>query len=318
MTEPLLDQKNYRMRLYPIQYEDIWDLYRKSVAAFWVPDEIRIHEDLTDWVKLDADEKRYLLTVLAFFASSDFIVNENLDNDFSEQVAFPELKMLYHIQEAMEDIHTQTYQILLNTFSPDDASHFDAVRSSPSIRAKAEWAREWIAKGSWVERLLVFACVEGIFFSSSFCSIFWCKKRGILPGLCQSNELISRDEGMHMQTSCLLYREYVQKKMPKEFVKDLIRTAVGLESDFVAECLPYRLAGMNASLMSQYVRYVADFVCNLLIGEKIFGEENPFTWMSLISMENKTNFFEKTVTEYKRIADTASKTETSVSFTDDF
>ena len=318
--EPILDPKNYRMQLYPIQYNDIWELYRKSIAAFWVPDEIRFSEDLNDWAKLDLDEQNYILMVLAFFSASDFIVNENLDNDFCESVTPPELKMFYHAQEMIEDIHTQTYQLLINTLVSDAAKRdqlFSAVRDIPTIKKKADWARSWIQNGSWVERLVVFACVEGLFFSSAFCSIFWCKKRGLMPGLSQSNELISRDEGLHYQMSCLLYRNYIVNKLETSKLLEIIRSAVDIEKEFVNDCLPYRLNGMNAGLMCQYVEFMADFLARQLGIQPIYNTENPFPWMSLISLENKTNFFEKGVTEYKKFTNTT-EADSSITFDDEF
>lgn len=321
MTEPLLDPKNYRMSLYPIQYADIWDLYCKHVAAFWVPNELKLTDDINDWKQLDHEEQQFLLTILAFFACSDYIVNENLDSDFCELITIPEVKMFYHFQEMIEDIHTQTYQTLIHTFVQEDQvkeSLFNSIKTHPQIKAKADWARNIIASGSFVERLLAFACVEGIFFSASFCSIFWCKKRGLLPGLSQSNELISRDEGMHRDLSCLLYTKYIKNKVPIETVKTFIKTAVTLEQTFVSSCLPYHLQGMNATLMNQYVEFVADHLSMCLIGERIYFTDNPFSWMDLISLTNKTNFFEKAVSEYSKSSVITNPEESVVRFDVDF
>jgi ribonucleoside-diphosphate reductase beta chain len=321
VIEPLLDPENYRMSLYPIQYEDIWDLYCKHVAAFWVPNELKLSDDINDWNQLDKEEQHFLLTILAFFACSDYIVNENLDTEFCEHITIPEVKMFYHFQEMIEDIHTQTYQTLIHTFVHDEPSKknlFDSIKTHPQIKAKADWARNSIATGSFVERLLVFACVEGIFFSSSFCSIFWCKKRGILPGLSQSNELISRDEGMHRDMSCLLYTKYIRNKCHPSKVIQYIKQAVQLEQEFVNSCLPYHLQGMNETLMNQYVKFVADHLALCLIGERIYHTENPFSWMDLISLTNKTNFFEKAVSEYSKASVITNPEESFVRFDVDF
>ncbi len=299
----LLNPLEYRMSLYPIKYEDIWDFYLKAVAAFWVPNEISLMDDITHWEKLDQNEQHFILTILAFFACSDFIVNENLDKDFTEKIQVPELKMFYHFQEMIEDIHTQTYQILIKTLVKDQAIQdklFHSVRDSPTIRAKTEWARKWIEKGSFVQRLAAFACVEGIFFSASFCSIFWLKKRGLMPGLCQSNELISRDEGMHRDMACLCYKKYITNKLSQDDLKTMIKDAVDIETEFIKESLPYKLQGMNAELMTQYVKFVADHLYMSLVGERIYYVENPFPWMVLLSLENKSNFFEKRVSEYSK------------------
>ncbi len=319
MNEPILTES--RMDLYPIRYGDIWELYKQSVAAFWVPEEITLVDDINDWNKLDEDERHFILMVLGFFASSDFIVNENLDNDFCEQVKIPELKMLYHYQEMMEDIHSQMYQILIDTLVKNKELKDKLFKSTieiPSIKKKADWARNWIIEGSFVQRLVAFACVEGIFFSGSFCSIFWLKKRGLMRGLCHSNELISRDEGMHRDGACLLYKKYIVNKLEREEVKDMIKSAVEIEKEFIKESLPYNLKGMNKGLMCQYIEYVADHLCNQIIDDRIYNVENPFPWMSLISVENKTNFFEARVSSYSKTSVITSKEQQEVRFDEEF
>ena len=317
--EPLLTDE--RMNLYPIKYEDIWAMYKQAVAAFWVPEEISLTADVSDFEKLDEQERHFILMILGFFACSDFIVNDNLDINFCEQVKVPELKMLYHYNEMMEDIHSQVYQILIDTLVKNKelkSKLFCATKEINSIIQKANWAREWIKKGNFVERLIAFACVEGIMFSSSFCSIFWLKKQGLMPGLCQSNELISRDEGLHRDIACLLYTNYIQQKLPTHDVKEIIKSSVEIEKVFVNDSLPYNLKGMNKGLMCQYVEYVADHLCWNLIGERIYGVENPFPWMNLISIEGKTNFFERRVTSYSKTSVTSKTEEREIRFDDDF
>ena len=319
MNEPILSDS--RMNLYPIVYEDIWALYKQSVASFWVAEEVSLSDDINDWEKLDNNEKHFILMVLGFFACSDFIVNENLDEDYCEQVKIPELKLLLHYQEMMEDIHSQMYQIILDTLVKDNKiknNLFKATIEIPSIKKKADWARHWIKNGNFVQRLIAFACVEGIFFSGSFCSIFWLKKRGLMSGLCHSNELISRDEGMHRDAACLVYNKYIINKLNTIEVKDIIKSAVVIEQDFINESLPYSLAGMNKALMNQYIQYVADHLSVNLINERIYNTENPFPWMNLISVEGKTNFFEKRVSNYSRTAVITTKEQQEVRFDEDF
>ena len=296
-------------------------MYKSSVASFWVPDEISLTDDLKDWDKLDEDEKSFILLVLSFFSASDFIVNENLDSDFSEQITIPEYKMFIHFQEMMEDIHTRTYQTLIQTFVPNEDKRdllFNGIKNYSTIKRKADWARKWIAEGSFVQRLVAFACVEGIFFSGSFCSIFWLKKRGLMPGLCHSNELIARDEGMHRDLACLVYRNYIVNKLPNLTVIDIIKDAVEVESEFVDECLPYKLKGMNAELMKQYIQFVADNLSVELVGKKIFNVENPFPFMNLISLEGKKNFFEKKVSQYAKQSVICEKEQNEFNLDEDF
>ena len=310
-----------RTRLYPIKYEDVWDMYKRQFAAFWSVEEVSLMDDLNDWKKLEDDEKHFILMILGFFANSDFIVNENLDENFTEQIKMLELKMTYHYQEMMEDVHSQMYQVLIDTLVKKEEIKerlFNSIRDIESIKKKAEWARKWIREGSFVQRLVAFSIVEGIFFSASFCSIFWLKKRGLMPGLSQSNELISRDEGMHRDVACLVYRKYVVNKLPRETVIDMIKDAVEVEKEFVNECLPYNLKGMNKKLMGDYVEFVADHLCNELIGERVYKNENPFHWMSLISLENKGNFFERKVTNYAKQTVLSKKEENEISFDAEF
>jgi len=321
IQEILLNPQEYRMNLFPIKYDDIWDMYKRSVAAFWVPDEIRLTEDLKDWEKLDKDEKYFLLQVLAFFACSDFIVNENLDTNFTEQVQIPELKMFYHFAAQMEDQHTITYQTMINTFVKDQSLQvelYNAVKDSETIKQKADWARKWIADGSFVQRIVAFSMVEGIFFSGSFCSIYWCKKRGLMPGLCQSNELIARDEGMHRDMACLLYRNYVQNKLSSLELIEMLEEAVYIEKEFIKHSLPYKLDGMNSELMCQYIEFVADHLLENLIGERHYNVECPFPWMTLISMPSKGNFFERQISSYSKASMLTDQSQQEITFDEEF
>lgn len=320
--EPLLDPKNNRIRLFPIRHDDIWEFYKNSVASFWVPEEITLIQDLLDWETLDNNEQHFILMVLAFFASSDFIVNENLDEDFTENIQIPELKMYYHFQEMMEDIHSQTYLLLLDTLVKDEQlkdSLFNSVRTIDSIKAKANWARNWISNGTFVERLVAFACVEGIFFSASFCSIFWLRKRGLMPGLAQANMLISRDEGMHRDMSILLFKKYITNKLDNNKVINMIKSAVEIETQFVKESLPYKLKGMNVEMMIKYVKYVANHLSINIIDTKVYQDiENPFPWMEMISLEGKTDFFSKRVVNYAKQNVITERSEQEIKFNADF
>ena len=303
IEEPILNPQNSRTNVYPILYNDIWDFYKRSVAAFWVPDEIRLTDDIKDFEKMDKNERHFILTVLAFFANSDFIVNENLDTNFTENIQIPELKMFYHFAAMMEDIHTQSYQLMITTLVPnfnESQALFDSVKTSNTIKRKADWARKYIHDGSFVQRIVAFSMVEGIFFSGSFCSIFWCKKRGLMPGLCQANELIARDEGMHRDMACLVYSNYIENKLEKQTLLQMLDEAVTIEKDFIEECLPYKLDGMNSTLMCQYIEFVADHLLENLIGEKYYKVECPFPWMTLISMPSRGNFFERQISNYTK------------------
>jgi ribonucleoside-diphosphate reductase beta chain len=307
-SEPLLTEENKRFVIFPIKYNDIWKMYKTQEMAFWTAEEIDLSQDLTDWEeKLNDDEKHYIKNVLAFFAASDGIVNENLAENFLSEVQFPEAKFFYGNQIMIENIHSETYSLLIDTYIKDSKEKdrlFNALETVPSVKKKGEWALKWIESKSFVERLIAFAAVEGIFFSGSFCSIFWLKKRGLMPGLAFSNELISRDEGLHCLFACLLYKNYVVNKLSEERVKEIICEAVEIEKEFVSDSLPVSLIGMNANLMSKYIEYVADYWLMELGYTKVYGTECPFDFMEMMSLKNKTNFFEKKVSDYQKPSDT--------------
>ncbi len=302
-SEILLEPSNDRFVLFPIQYADMWEMYKKHVASFWTVEEIDLYQDVQDWKALNADEKHYLKHILAFFSASDGIVNENLVLRFYQDVQIPEARSFYSFQIAMENVHAETYGLLIDTYLEDDQEKdylFKAIENIACISKKAQWALKWIsAEEDFAIRLIAFAAIEGIFFSGSFCSIFWLKKRGIMPGLTFSNELISRDEGLHTDFACLLYR-YIENKPAKERVLSLIKEAVEMEKEFISDALPVSLIGMNAQLMKTYIEYVADRLLGELGYGKIYGSANPFDWMELISLQGKTNFFEKRVSEYQK------------------
>lgn len=303
MTEPLLDPLNRRTRLFPIQYPDLWKARQDHKASFWTAEELDLVKDLSDWEKMTPNEKHFISTVLAFFSISDFIVNENLETEFVSRITIPEAQMFYQLQIFMESEHSLTYGLLLETYIKDMTERnrlLDGIRTIPTIAKKVEWCKKWMHNGDFVHRLVAFSMVEGIFFSGSFCSIYWLKKRGLMTGLAQSNELISRDEGMHRDFACLLYRRYIQNKLKEEEILEMMEEAVAIEKDFVSECLPVSLIGMNKELMCQYIEYVADHLLLNLIGKTVYQAENPFDWMVYISMENKTNFFEHRPTEYSK------------------
>jgi len=295
-------QDESRFVLMPIQFNEIWNFYKKAMASFWTAEEIDLYQDLNDWKKLSADERHYISHVLAFFSASDGIVNENLALRFYRDVPIPEARCFYGFQIPMENIHSETYGLLIDTYiqnSKEKELLFNAIQHIPSVKKKAEWALKWIESSkSFAERLIAFACVEGIFFSGSFCSIFWLKKRGLMPGLTFSNELISRDEGLHTDFACLLYG--MLEKLPEARVLEIVTEAVAIEKEFVSESLPVSLVGMNAKMMSQYIEFVADRLLRSLGLEKHYGSANPFDWMELISLQGKTNFFEKKVSEYQK------------------
>lgn len=305
--EHILTENPSRFVLFPLKYNDIWEMYKTGEHLFWTTEEIDLAEDLTDWnEKLNADEKHYIKNVLAFFAASDGIVNENLAENFLKEVQYPEAKCFYGFQIMMENIHSETYSLLIDTYIKDEKERdhlFNAIETVPSVKKKADWALKWIESESFAERLIAFASVEGIFFSGSFCSIFWLKKRGLMPGLTFSNELISRDEGLHCQFATLLHNKYIQNKVSEERIKQIITEAVEIEKEFVSESLPVSLIGMNADLMKQYIEYVADFWLVELGCSKVYNSENPFDFMDMISLQGKTNFFEKRVAEYQKVSD---------------
>lgn len=302
-SEPLLTENPKRFVLFPIQYDDIWEMYKKAEASFWTAEEIDLRQDITDWKSLNSDEQHFIKMVLAFFAGSDGIVLENLASRFMNEIQVPEARCFYGFQMAMENIHSETYSLLIDTYIEDTQEKtklFNAIETVPCIKEKAEWALKYIeSDASFATRLVGFAAVEGIFFSGSFCSIFWLKKRGKLPGLTFSNELISRDEGLHCDFACLLYSK-LNHKLSQEDVENIIREAVVIEKGFVCDSLPVKLIGMNAEMMSQYIEFVSDRLMDALGYEKIFNVTNPFEWMEMISLQGKTNFFEKRVGEYQK------------------
>ena len=302
IQEPLLIADDSRFVMFPIQYDDIWNMYKKQIDCFWRAEEVDLSKDLTDWKKINKDEKHFISMVLAFFAASDGIVIENLGLRFMSEVQNSEARAFYGFQIAMENIHSQMYSQLIETYIEDreeKSKMFDALNNYPCIKKKADWSKKWIGdnRSSFATRLVAFACVEGIFFSGAFCSIFWLKKRGLLPGLTFSNELISRDEALHTEFAVLLYSKLL-KKVNKNKINELIKEAVTIEKEFITESLPCRLIGMNSSLMATYIEFIADRLCVQLGYEAIYNASNPFDFMELISVESKTNFFEKRVSEY--------------------
>jgi ribonucleotide reductase beta subunit family protein with ferritin-like domain len=303
-VEPILQENPQRFVLMPIKYHDIWEMYKKQVASFWTAEEIDLHQDISDWEKkLNDNEKHFIKYVLAFFAASDGIVLENLAEKFCTEIQIPEARCFYGFQIAIENIHSETYSLLIDTYIKDQAEKnflFNAISNVPVIEKKANWALKWINNtNSFAERILAFSAVEGIFFSGSFCSIFWLKKRSLMPGLTFSNELISRDEGLHTDFACLLYKHLINK-LSQERVHQIISEAVTIEKEFITEALPVELIGMNSRLMSTYIEFVADRLLYALGYSKIYNVQNPFEWMEMISLQGKTNFFEKRVGEYQK------------------
>jgi ribonucleotide reductase beta subunit family protein with ferritin-like domain len=300
--EPLLQEDDNRFVMFPIADDSIWQMYKKQVDCFWRAEEVDLSKDLTHWETLTDKEKYFISMILAFFAASDGIVLENLGMRFMSEVQLPEARAFYGFQIAMENIHSEMYSLLIETYINDKTEKnklFHAIENFPCIKKKADWAIKWIndKRSSFATRLIAFACVEGIFFSGAFCSIYWLKKRGLMPGLTFSNELISRDEALHTEFAILLYTK-LNKKLTKSRINDIIKEAVEIEKEFINEALPCRLIGMNAKLMSQYIEFVADRLCLQLGYDKIYNSTNPFEFMELISVEGKTNFFEKRVGEY--------------------
>lgn len=302
--EPLLKENKQRFVLFPIQHREIWEMYKKHEASFWTAEEIDLSQDAKDWETLSKDEKHFIKHVLAFFAASDGIVLENLGERFLTEVQLPEARCFYGFQLAMENIHSETYSLLLDTYikdSTEKAEMFNAIETIPCITKKANWAMKWITCGNtFAERLVAFAAVEGIFFSGSFCAIYWLKKRGKMPGLTFSNELISRDEGLHCDFACLLYKNLKYTKLSEQVVQDIIKNAVEIEKEFVCSAIPVSLIGMNSEMMSQYIEFVADRLLDALGYKKVYNTVNPFEWMEMISLQGKTNFFEKRVGEYQK------------------
>ncbi len=302
MKEPILQENKDRFVLFPIRHSEIWELYKKAEASFWTAEEVDLSHDLTDWGRLNPGERHFISHVLAFFAASDGIVNENLAINFMREVQIPEARCFYGFQIMMENIHSEMYSLLIDTYIKNQEEKqrlFHALETVPCVKLKGEWALRWIKSGSFAERLVAFAAVEGIFFSGSFCSIFWLKKRGIMPGLSFSNELISRDEGLHCDFACLLYG-MLQEKLTVVRIHEIIGNAVEIEKQFVSDALPVGLIGMNAGLMCQYIEFVADRLLVTLGHPRLYKTGNPFDFMELISLQGKTNFFEKRVGEYQK------------------
>jgi ribonucleoside-diphosphate reductase subunit M2 len=300
--EILLSEEEKRYVIFPVQQEPIWQMYKKAVSSFWTPEEIDLSKDMDDYTKLKEKEQHFIKNVLAFFAASDGIVNENLVERFCNEVQVLEAKFFYGFQVAIENIHSETYSLLIDTYIKDTLEKdrlLNAIETIPSVKKKADWALKWISDdtSSFGKRVIAFAAVEGIFFSGSFCSIFWLKKRGLMPGLSFSNELISRDEGLHTEFAVLMYSMLKEKPTEQE-VKKIIQEAVEIEKEFITESLPCSLIGMNKNLMSQYIEYVADRLLQMLKIGPVYKTQNPFEWMELISVQGKTNFFEKRVGEY--------------------
>jgi ribonucleoside-diphosphate reductase beta chain len=302
--EPILQENKDRFVIFPIKHQDIWEWYKKQEACIWTAEEIDLHTDLNDWNnKLNADEKYFIKHILAFFAASDGIVNENLAENFVSEVQYPEAKFFYGFQIMMENIHSETYSLLIDTYVKDEAEKhelFHAIETFPAIKEKAEWALKWISSESFAERLIAFAAVEGIFFSGSFCSIYWLKKRGLMPGLTFSNELISRDEGMHCDFAVHLHNHHLINKVPKARITEILTDALSIERKFITESLPASLIGMNANLMTQYLEFVTDRLLVELGCDRVYNSSNPFDFMDMISLQGKTNFFEKRVGEYQK------------------
>jgi ribonucleotide reductase beta subunit family protein with ferritin-like domain len=300
--EPILTPDHNRFVMFPIQHEDIWQMYKKQVDCFWRAEEIDLTKDVDDWKTLNDQERHFISMILAFFAASDGIVLENLAVRFMGDIQISEARAFYGFQIAMENIHSHTYSLLIETYIKNQEEKqrlFSAIDNYPCIKKKADWAQKWINdnRSSFATRLVAFACIEGIFFSGAFCSIFWMKKRGLMPGLTFSNELISRDEALHTEFAILLYSK-LQKKINKSRIHDIIKEAVDIETEFICDALPCRLIGMNSTLMTQYIQFVADRLCLQLGYDKIYHVANPFDFMELISLESKTNFFENRVSHY--------------------
>ncbi|KAA9340100.1 ribonucleoside-diphosphate reductase small subunit [Adhaeribacter soli] len=318
--EPILKENPNRFVLLPIQYDNVWKMYKQAQASFWTAEEIDLSADTKDWENLNDGERHFISHVLAFFAASDGIVNENLAVNFMQEVQIPEARCFYGFQIMMENIHSETYSLLIDTYikDPKEKDHlFNALETVPCVKKKGEWALKWINSENFTERLIAFAAVEGIFFSGSFCSIFWLKKRGLMPGLTFSNELISRDEGLHCDFACLLY-SMLENKLPESRLHAIIKDAVTIEQEFVTDALPVSLIGMNATLMNQYIEFVADRLLVALGASKIYNSTNPFDFMEMISLQGKTNFFEKRVGEYQKAGVMTERSDNVFSLDEDF
>ena len=319
--EPILRPNKDRFVIFPIQHNDIWDWYKKQEASFWTAEEIDLEQDVIDWEnKLTGDEKYFIKHILAFFAASDGIVNENLAENFVSEVQYTEAKFFYGFQLMMENIHSEVYSLLIDTYIKNESEKnelFQAIEVFPAIKKKADWALRWVDSDSFAERLIAFSAVEGIFFSGSFCSIFWMKKRGLLPGLTFSNELINRDEGLHSDFAVYLHQNHIMNKVSKERITEILVDALNIEREFITESLPVSLIGMNSKLMTQYLEFVTDRLLLEYGCEKVYNATNPFDFMEMISLEGKTNFFEKRVSEYQK-AGVKSGGTGSISFDADF
>jgi len=320
--EPLLKENPSRFVILPIQYDSIWKMYKKAMASFWTAEEVDLGQDLKDWDRLKDEEQYFIKHVLAFFAASDGIVNENLVERFMQEVQVPEARCFYGFQIAIENIHSEMYSLLIDTYVRDPVEKtklFNAIETVPAVAKKARWALNWINadNASYAERIIAYASVEGIFFSGSFAAIFWLKKRGLMPGLTFSNELISRDEGLHTDFACLMFH-HLKNKPTEARIKQIVKEAVEIEIEFLTEALPVKLIGMNHELMSQYIRYVADRLLVELNCEKEWNVENPFDFMENISLDGKTNFFEKRVGDYQKAGVMASREEQKFTLDADF
>ncbi|MCR4284849.1 MAG: ribonucleotide-diphosphate reductase subunit beta [archaeon] len=317
-VEDLQKTEKNRYVLFPIKHQKIWEFYKKAEASFWTAEEIDLQQDLTDWEKLSEQEKHFIKYVLAFFAASDGIVNENLATNFMKEITNPEARCFYGFQIAIENIHSETYSLLIDTYIKDQKEKdllFNGLETVPAVEKKGEWALKWLNKKNttFAERMIAFAAIEGIFFSGSFCAIFWLKKRGLMPGLCFSNELISRDEGLHTDFACLIH-EMLERPASKEMVSQIITEAVEIEKEFITGALPVNLIGMNNEMMANYIEFVADRLLVALGCAKFYKTRNPFPWMELISLEGKTNFFEKRVSEYQKAGVVGGKETSNSSF----
>ena len=318
--EPILTPSNDRFTTFPIKYNDLWDMYKRAQGSFWTAEEIDFSKDMADWETLSDDERHFITTILAFFAASDGIVFENINNNFAKEVQISEARAFYAYQEYNEHIHSETYSLLIDKYIQDQDKKdqlFNAIDNVRCVKNKADWAMKWFDQSmGFAERLFAFACVEGIFFSGSFCAIFWLKKRGIMPGLCFSNELISRDEGLHQEFAIALFK-HLRNTPSQQTIHSIVRSAVQCEKEFILEALPCRLIGMNGDLMSKYIEFVADRLLKQAGYEPIWNSENPFDFMENICLDGKTNFFEKRVGDYGKSSVGMSASDNSICFTDE-
>jgi len=319
--EPILDPTNNRLTVYPIKYHKIWEFYKKMMASSWTAEEIDLSKDYDDFKNLSIEEQKFIKMVLAFFAASDGIVNMNLGKRFTQEVQIPEAIMAYDFQKMMENIHNETYSLQIDNIirnNEEKEKALNAIKNYPCIKRKADWAYKWIeSRDSYAQRLIAFAIVEGVFFSGSFCAIFWLKKKNVMPGLCDSNEFIARDEGMHTAFACLLYSMF-NERIDENIVHMMFKEAYEIEREFICDSLPCSLLGMNSNLMSQYIRFVADLLLVSLNYNKIWNETNPFDFMESISMEGKTNFFESRPTQYQKASVLNTGRDNSFTITNDF